>query len=1086
MKQNLALAPAQQDIYLEGRIFGKVVNNIGGYQVYRCDLDVARFRQARERLLRENDAYRLRFDESEGGCAPFETDAPPSPLPIVECASEDAALAWVEARMRTAFADASAEVFEDALLRLSAGHYWYFAKAHHLIMDGWGFALQMRRLLGMYRCLVGEDASPELGSDASPSFVEYMRRQSDYRASAQYANSREHWLLRHQGAWAPLFPAMHAAATVGSERTTRVIDGALLAALRSLAAEAKSDLIVVAYAALCVYFSRTCQRRDIAIGSPVHNRRTAIDKEIIGSIVNVNMHRFEAQPDMRFRDLIDHVAAVLRQDHRHGRFPLGDLVRALREQDGTADRGSYERGSYERGSYERGSYEIGFNYQKLDFGISIHGVPVETHFLSHAHERVPLTFVLCEYGSQDVRLHLDYALAYFDAPSAQAVLERVVNLLRQVATDGDRPIAAYDLLLPTESQDQFVRWQGAVLPLRPQARLHDFFEEQVQRTPDRVAVVCGQASLSYAELDRKANRLAHRLIERGAGPGGIVGICHGRSLDLVVAMLAALKSGAAYVPIDPAYPQPRIHHILADARPGIVIVDDQGANALGPFAGVVLRVDAVDDEARLDGPNGRNDGHPDQHPEQNLDRPAAGARANEVAYVIYTSGSTGHPKGVQIEHRNAAAFVQWALAHFSKDELEVVLAATSICFDLSIFELFVPLASGGRCVVVENVLALRDRPIDDLTLINTVPSAIRGLLEADAVPRSVRCINLAGEFLHQELVDALYSKMPSIKVYDLYGPSETTTYSTVCLRTRGGDALIGRPIANTQVYVLDDSGDPLPCGAIGEIHIGGAGLARGYLNQPALTAEKFVFNRHADARLYRTGDLARWTSEGLLQYRGRKDHQEKIRGFRVEPGEIEARLREHPAVVDCVVVGLADPSGGARFLAAYVVAAKSADAASEASALIDELAAFVAAHLPAHAVPSRFVLLPALPLTPSGKVDRAALPAPGAPARGESAYEAPRNEIERRLAALWQTTLGQAQIGLRDTFFSRGGDSLQLLKLASSIEREFEVRIELPALFASPTIEAQARLLEGQLEIERVRRSVSEQREAPSCSFIDL
>ncbi|TXH68187.1 MAG: amino acid adenylation domain-containing protein [Lysobacteraceae bacterium] len=1063
----LELTPAQQDIYLEGRLFGKVVNNIGGCQIYRHALDISRFVQARECLLRGNDAYRLRFNERDGECSPFLCDDPPAVLRVVDCATEASAQAWVNERMTTAFADISTTVFEDALLRLASGESWYFAKAHHLIMDGWGFALQMRRLLGMYEDLGASDAPAADARAPQPSFVDYMLRQSDYRSSPEYARSRDYWLSRHDGATGSLFSLSHAPTAVVSKRVSLVMDTALIAMLRRLAVNAKADLVTVMYAALFVYFSRCYQRDDLTIGSPVHNRRTAVDKNTIGSIVNVNMHRLSAPADISFARLLEYVTSVLRQDHRHGRFPLGDLVRALREKHGATN---------------DLPYEIAFNYQKLDFGFSIDGAPVQTHYLSHFQERVPLTFVLCEYGNQDLRLHLDYAAGYFDQPQAEALLDRVMNLLHQAAADGDHRLDEYPLLLPAEWRDQSVTWQGADVPLRQGACIQDFFETQVLRTPDGIAVACGQAALTYSELNQNANRLAHRLIAHGAGPGRMVGICHSRSLNLPVALLAVLKSGSAYVPIDPSYPASRIRHILDDARPDVVIADEHGAAALGSFHGATIRTDALAAETLQEDPARPS-------PASNPVRSATGLSDEDIAYVIYTSGSTGHPKGVLIEHRNAAAFIQWALAHYSTRELASVLAATSICFDLSIFELFVPLAMGGRVVMAENVLAIRDQDIEGLSLINTVPSAIRGLLDADALPRSLRCINLAGELLHQDLVDELYSRLGAVKIYDLYGPSESTTYSTVCLRVKDGNASIGRPIHNTQVYVLDEAGHPLPTGMVGEIQIGGAGLSRGYLNQPALTAEKFVFNRYAKTRLYRTGDLARWTADGYLQYRGRKDNQEKIRGFRVEPGEVEACLREHPSVADCVVVGRGAPGGAeGRFLVAYVVADRSVGekTAPEAHGFVLDLSRFAATRLPAHALPSHFVVLPALPLTPNGKVDRHALPAPNAISRDVATYAAPRNEMERRVGLLWQATLQQEPIGVQDSFFSRGGDSLLLLKLASSIEREFKLRIDLPLLFANATIETQAALLTQQLEFERLRHAVSDIRETQSGTFIDL
>jgi len=1060
----LELTPAQQDIYLEGQLFGKVLNNIGGYQKYHCKLDIPRFLHARALLLQHNDAYQLRFHETGGICTPYIGNEPTQPLCVTECSNEASALAWIQEQFEMPFSDLSTTVFKDALIKLGSDEYWYFAKAHHLIMDGWGFALQMQRFLRLYECLAEPDAIATLEQSSNPSFIDYMQRQSAYRNSAAYRQSRAYWLARHAETSGALFASVGGQTTVsGSRRISIVLDVQLIAALRQLAAEANANLVAVMYAALYVYFSRAHQRHDITIGSPVHNRRSAADKDIIGSVVNVNAHRLTASADMTFLGLVEHIASVQRQDYRHSRFPLGDLVRALRENLDAAT---------------EPLYEIAFNYQKLDFQLAIDGQPVDTHYLSHSHERVPLTFVLCEYGEdQDVRLHLDYATGYFDESQSDALLERLLGLLRQISEESKRRISEYRLLTSTELLDQFVTWQGAKLPLREDVCIPDFFEAQVLRSPDRVAVTCANASLTYVELNDRANRLAGQLIDQGAGPGRFIGICHSRSLNLIVAMLAVLKSGSAYVPIDPAYPQARVQYILDDSQLAIVVADAQGAAVLGTCDCVVIDTGAMQAEAFRGEPACPNPA-----------RSVTGLSAEDLAYVIYTSGSTGQPKGVLIEHRNAAAFIQWALGHFAADALASVLAATSICFDLSIFELFVPLAAGGRVVLVKNVLALKDEHIEGLSLINTVPSAIRGLLDAKAIPSSVCCINLAGELLRQELVDALYAQLGSVKIYDLYGPSESTTYSTFGLRTKGGDTTIGRPIANTRIYVLDESGNPLPTGMVGELFIGGAGVARGYLNRPAATAERFAFNQHADERVYRTGDLVRFVSDGRLKYLGRKDGQEKIRGHRVEPGEIEACLLEHPWIADCVVVSresLGQVDG--KFLVAYVVKAKSADDADNATGDLSamDLTEFVAARLPAYMVPSQFVPLPVLPLTPNGKVDRHALPAPGDTERRE-VYVAPSNDIEQRLCTLWQATLKQERIGIYDNFFMRGGDSLLLLKLASAIEGEFDLYMDLPLLFASPTIETQSRFLLQQMELAQMLLTVSTAREAHPSSYVDL
>ncbi|MBB6243704.1 non-ribosomal peptide synthetase [Rhodanobacter sp. MP1X3] len=1044
----LELTPAQQDIFLEGKLFGKTLNNIGGYQVYRHGVDVDRFARARHILLNENDAYRLRFRDTGDYCQPFISVDEPADLRLVDFNEGGQAHSWIQCEFERPLDDPSSCVFEDALIRFPSGEAWYFAKAHHLIMDGWGFALQMRRLLALY----AEVGAPTDTQVDRPSFVDFMYSQAGYRASSAYQASRDHWLARHSGAWGRMFmPLAHDGLAGRSERLTVDLDGALIESLRQRGREALGNLVAVMYGVLYVYFSRACQRRDIAIASPVHNRRTAQNKETIGSFVNVNVQRVLAEPDVTFDALVDQIASTQRQDYRHSRFPLGDLVRASREVAGTD------------GDL---LYEIAFNYQKLDFQLTADGQPTETHYLSHSRERLPLTFVICDYGTaQTPRLHLDYSSDYVRGEEASAIMDRLLGLMRQVGESGARPIDDYKILTDRDWHEQFVAWQGERVPLDYLGCIHELVSAQARRTPEQVAIICGGAALTYRELDERADRLARQLLMRGVVPGSLIGICHARSLDLIVAMLAILKSGAGFVPLDPAYPRARLDYILEDAQLSTVIADAAGAELLNLPKGRVVAVDAsVVDETLLG-------------------KAPVAATTDDVAYVIYTSGSTGQPKGVLIEHRNAVAFIAWSLRQFTREETSSVLAATSTCFDLSIFEIFVPLVSGGRVVLVDNVLSLVGGGVqEEISLINTVPSAIRGLLEAGAIPPSVRCINLAGELLRQDLVDALY-EYGVAQVYDLYGPSESTTYSTCCLREYHGEPSIGRPINNTQAYILDEAGNPLPAGAVGELYIGGAGLARGYLNHQTMTREKFAFNQHAKARLYRTGDLVRFLGDGRLQYLGRKDGQEKIRGYRVEPGEIEARIIAHPMVADCAVIGHDVSGREGRTLAAYVVPI---NATTSPDDLIEQLPAFVALTLPAYMVPSAFIMLAELPLTPNGKLNRRALPPPVASDRLNAMRIASRTPVEEGLYAIWQRILPERDIGVLDSFFASGGDSLLLLKLAMSIEAEFGLRVELAPLFTHQTIEKQARWIDQEMALARVFHTLRATEQASRSSFIAL
>ena len=505
-----------------------------------------------------------------------------------------------------------------------------------------------------------------------------------------------------------------------------------------------------------------------------------------------------------------------------------------------------------------------------------------------------------------------------------------------------------------------------------------------------------------------------------------VGICLERSEDMVAGILGTLQAGAAYVPLDPAYPKARLEYIAAAAGMKVLLTR---RNFSGLFAAGNLPLLFIE-------------GFSAESDEEVIN----GASAPDLAYVLYTSGSTGQPKGVALENRSAVAFVSWARDVFTADELSGVLASTSICFDLSIFELFVPLCCGGKVILAENALALPALPaVGEVTLINTVPSAIRELLRVNGVPSSVLVVNLAGEPLQTAVVDKIYGDTSVRKVYDLYGPTETTTYSTFTLRKPGEPATIGRPLANEQVYILDKQMQPMPIGIPGDLFIGGAGLARGYLNRPDLTAERFLANPHKPGeRLYKTGDVARWREDGNLIYLGRSDHQVKIRGFRIELGEIEAVLKSHPSVGDAIVMVREDRPGDKR-LAAYVVFR----AGQQATA--DELRGCVARKLPQYMVPAHIVFLPQMPMTPNGKVDRQALPAPK-PEEGSSRdFDPPREGLELQIAKIWGEVLGIDKVGATESFLELGGHSLMAVQVTSRLRATLAIDLPLTCVFEAPT-----------------------------------
>ncbi|HEU0301876.1 MAG TPA: amino acid adenylation domain-containing protein, partial [Longimicrobium sp.] len=517
------------------------------------------------------------------------------------------------------------------------------------------------------------------------------------------------------------------------------------------------------------------------------------------------------------------------------------------------------------------------------------------------------------------------------------------------------------------------------------ACVHHPFEARAALAPHAVAVVDGAVTLTYGELEARANRLARALLRRGAGPEVRVGVCLERSAELVVGLLGILKAGAAYVPLDPHYPRERIAATLDDARAPLLVSQTRFRALLDGHRGGVLWTDADRDAVEV----------------ESDERPASRAHPENLAYLIYTSGSTGRPKGVQIEHRSATALLAWCRRTWTPEECAAVLGSTSVCFDMHVFEVFHTLAVGGRIVMAENALALPSLPArDEVTLVNTVPSAAAELLRSGGLPRSVRTVNLGGEPLKGALARGLYALGHVERVFNLYGPTEDTTYSTALLVPRGAgrEPTVGRAVAGTRIHLLDESLRPVADGEAGEVYLSGAGLARGYLGRPAMTAEKYLPCSWSEpgGRMYRVGDLGRLLPDGELDCLGRIDHQVKVRGFRVELGEVEAVLLAHPAVRDAVVVAREDATGDRR-LAAYVVA----DGIDAAAAR-----AWVAERLPDYMVPAATVLLDAFPRLPNGKADRAALPEPGFGRGDDAGYLAPRTPVEARVAEIWGEVLG--------------------------------------------------------------------------------
>jgi amino acid adenylation domain-containing protein len=804
-------------------------------------------------------------------------------------------------------------------------------------------------------------------------------------------------------------------------------------------------LFTTLLAAQYVLLHRLTGQSDVAVGIPVADRSSKETEALVAHCINFLPVRLQMASQSSFEDILAEVKKTFLAAYDHRACTLGTLIQKL---------------NLPRDQSRMPLAPVAFNLDRLRASAVFPDLETEVS---------PNRKGLCSFdlnlnvsdANRHARLDCRYNANLFRPETIRRWLGHFQTLLQGIVLNPRQRISELPLLPEAERNQLLVEWNNTAVEYPRDKCPHHLFEEQVCRTPEAPAVVFGDKTLTYSELDRQADQVASGLRALGIGPETPVGLCLERSDTMVIALLGILKAGGAYVPLDPAYPAERIGLMLRGTRALLMLAQRKFGPSLESEFSDMKRAFVED----LLAPSGNGSDRKPVDPD---------ITSRDLAYVIHTSGSTGVAKPVAIEHRNAVNFISWAGRVFTREELAGVLFSTSICFDLSVFEVFGTLCNGGKLIVAANAMELPELPArNQVTLINTVPSAAASLLRANAIPSSVRVMNLAGEPLKQELVDKLYGLENIEKVYDLYGPSETTTYSTYSLRQKGGGETIGRPIANTQVYLLDAQLQPVPIGIPGEIYIGGDGVARGYLYRPELTAERFVVNPVAqknavlsEARVYKTGDLARWLPDGSLQFLGRTDSQVKIRGFRVEPGEVQTVLLQHAAVQEAFVMGREDESGTGKQLVAYVVPgadalpARADDKAGSVRApgsFESELKSFLELKLPHYMVPAHFVLLPELPLSPNGKIDFRALPEPDftRPHGGES-FVAPQPGTEETLAAIWREVLNVDRIGANDNFFTLGGHSLLVMQVISRAREIFQVELPLRRFFEAPTIAAMA------------------------------
>lgn len=995
----------------------------------RGPLDVDALRYALQELVHRHEALRTTF--SPDGVTLCIASSLRIDVPLVDLSNQgdrEAKLAQLRRQaVKQPFDLKHGPLFRAQIIRCSPQEHLAILTAHHIICDGWSWGVLLPDLGALYSAF-RQGVAADLPEPER--FSEYALLEEQQIQSPEYIATEEYWFRQFSDRIPVLdLPTDRPRLPLRSHKAAREdwkVNPSLVTQLKRIGAKAGCSFNTTLLAGFEVFLLRISGQEDIVVGLPAAGQAFTGRESLVGHCVNLLPLRSRIDGKQSFSDYLCTRRTAMLDAYEHQQLTFGSLLKQL---------------TIPRDPSRIPLVPVTFNVDRAIRGedLPFDGLEVEVFSNPRYFENFEIA-VNASVAGGDLVLECQYNTDLFDAQTIRRRMEEFEVLLAGIVADPNQQISKLPIL-PSSEQKLLMEWNNTQTNYPSDKSIHQLFEAQVAQTPEAVAVVYEDQQLTYRELNAKANQLAHYLRSHRVGPEVLVGICVERSLLMVVGLLGILKAGGAYVPLDPTYPKERLAFILEDSQVPVLVTMAHLVESLPENQARVVCLDA--DWETID--------------RESSDNVASQVTPDNLAYLIYTSGSTGRPKGVAIEHHSTVALLDWAREIFAPEYLAGVLASTSICFDLSVFELFVPLCWGGKVILAQNALALPTLPAaHQVTLINTVPSAITELLRVDGVPASVRVVNLAGEPLQNSLVQQLYQKETIQHVFNLYGPSEDTTYSTFAHMKKGDSIVtIGRPIANTRCLLLDAQMQPVPIGVLGEVYISGAGLARGYLNRPELTALRFIANPQGDQpsdRLYKTGDLARYLPDGNIEFLGRIDHQVKIRGFRIELGEIEAVLNQHPAVRETVAIAREDVPGNKR-LVAYVVPKQPAPT-------ISDLRRFLKEKLPEYMVPSAFLLLDALPLTPNGKVDRRALPAPEM-SRSDSkeTFVAPRNPLELQLTNIWEKILGIKPIGVTDNFFELGGHSLLAPRLLAEIEKAFNKNLPLATIFQAPTIEQLASIL---------------------------
>ncbi|MHC8327941.1 non-ribosomal peptide synthetase [Pseudomonas sp. LB1P83] len=956
-------------------------------------LDVSALQRSVDRLVARHEPLRTTFRQDDEHTV--QIIHPQGSVDIHQQtleADEDTIPGWVQMQIRQPFDLTSGPLLRINLLQVAADDHVLVITQHHIVSDGWSMQVMVQELVELY---ASEHAGqPHPLTPLTLQYADFAQWQRQWMDAGERERQLAYWVARLGGEQPVLeLPLDHTRPAVQSYRGARLdlaLDSNLSTQLHDVARREGVTLFMLLLASFQILLHRYSGQNDVRVGVPIANRNRAETEGLIGFFVNTQVMRGQIDGELSVRDLLEQTRQAALGAQSHQDLPFEQLVDAL---------------APERSLSRSPLFQVLFNHQSAEAPrAGLDNLRIESLAWDSATAQFDLTLDSTE-TEAGLRVSLTYATDVFEASTIARMASHWQSLLAGIVAEPGQRISDLSMLAPAERQVILHDWNATATDYPLTSSVQQLIEAQVLQTPDAPALIFGEQTLSYAQLNARANQLAHKLIGLGVGAESLVGVAAERSLEMVIGLLAVLKAGGAYVPLDPEYPQDRLRYMIEDSGVQWLLTQGHLRDALALSASVQTLL--------LDEPLG---GYADSNPNVAVD-------GENLAYVIYTSGSTGQPKGAGNRHSALTNRLCWMQQAYALGAGDSVLQKTPFSFDVSVWEFFWPLMTGARLVVAApgdhrdpaKLVALINR--EQISTLHFVPSMLQAFVQDIDVTSctSLKRIVCSGEALPADAQQQVFAKLPNAALYNLYGPTEAAIDVThwTCVEEGRDSVPIGQPIANLGCYILDDNLEPVPSGVLGELYLAGEGLARGYHQRPALTAERFAVSPFGDGeRIYRTGDLARYRADGVIEYAGRIDHQVKLRGLRIELGEIEARLLEHATVREAAV-SVVD----GKQLVAYVVLA------DDSAEWRPDLVAHLQRGLPDYMVPNHWLSLAQMPLSPNGKLDRKALPTPDL-GTGKADYVAPRSELEQRIAAVWADVLKLERVGLTDNFFELGGDSI--------------------------------------------------------------